>query len=79
MGYQDLLDGPFELSRVEPALELTFNCDTVALLLEDLVRQQSVGIDAVIDSHLQAAQHDHDEATGAGTTDHIKVLTRLWW
>jgi hypothetical protein len=52
--YQDLLDGPFELGGIEPALELAFECNSVALL-EDLVGQRGVGVNAIVDGHLQAA------------------------
>jgi hypothetical protein len=72
--YQDLLNGPLELGCVELALELAFNFDSESLLLEDLVEQRSVGVDAFVDSHPQAAQHDRDEAAGAGSADHVEVL-----
>ena len=49
----------------------------MALLLEDLVGQRSVGVDAVVDGHPQAAQHDRDEAAGASAADHVEVLARL--
>ncbi|RDL34647.1 uncharacterized protein BP5553_07775 [Venustampulla echinocandica] len=54
--------------HVEPALELASKCNSVALLLEDFVGQRSVGVNAVVDGHLQAGQHDRDEAAGAVLT-----------
>jgi hypothetical protein len=49
----------------------------MALLLEDLVGQQSVGVDALLHGHLEAAQHDGDKTAGAGAADHVEVLTGL--
>jgi hypothetical protein len=77
--HQDLLDSPLKLGRVEPALDLAFDIDPVALLLKDLVGQRSVGVDAVVDRHLQAAQHNGDEAARAGAADHFEVLAWLRW
>lgn len=47
------------------------------LLLEDFVRQRSVGVNVAVDGHPQAARHDCDEAAGAGTVDCVEVW-RVW-
>jgi hypothetical protein len=49
----------------------------MSLLLKHPVGQRCVGVDALVDGHTQAAQHDSDQATGAGTADHVEVVARL--
>ena len=48
--------------------------DPVACLLEHPVGERRVGRGALVDGHPQAAEHNRDEAAGAGAADHVEVV-----
>ena len=53
---EDLLDGLLEFGCVESAPDLAFDRHPDALL-ENLIRQRCVGVDALVDGHLHVRPH----------------------
>lgn len=60
--HNNFLDCPFELVRVKSALNLASDRYTVSPFQKYPVPQQHVGVDTLVDRHLEPAEHDRYEA-----------------